>query len=33
LRTIGYRLRPVRRASRVHHEARRRVASDLRRSM
>ena len=33
LRTIGYRLRPVRRASRVHHEARRQLASDLRRSM
>ena len=31
LRTIGYRLRPVRRASHVHHEARRHLASDLRR--
>jgi len=33
LRTIGYRLRPVRRASHVHHEARRHLASDLRRTM
>ena len=33
LRRIGYILRPIRRASRVHHEARRRLASDLRRTM
>jgi hypothetical protein len=31
LRTIGYVLRPVKRASRVHHDARRRLTSDLRR--
>jgi hypothetical protein len=30
LRRIGYRLRPIKRASRVHHEARRQLASDLR---
>jgi hypothetical protein len=30
LRTIGYKLRPIRRATRRHHEARRRLASDLR---
>jgi hypothetical protein len=30
LRRIGYILRPIRRASRVHHEARRQLASDLR---
>ena len=30
LRTIGYVLKPVKRASRVHHDARRRLASDLR---
>ena len=30
LRTIGYVLRPIRRASHVHHDARRRLASDLR---
>ena len=33
LRTIGYNLRPVKRASRIHHDNRRRTASDLRRSM
>jgi hypothetical protein len=31
LRTIGYKLRPRKRASRIHHEARRQLASDLRR--
>ena len=30
LRRIGYRLRPIRRASRVHHDRRRQIASDLR---
>jgi hypothetical protein len=30
LRTIGYVLRPVKRASRVHHDNRRQLASDLR---
>jgi hypothetical protein len=30
LRRIGYILRPIKRASRVHHEARRQLASDLR---
>jgi hypothetical protein len=30
LRTIGYVLRPIKRASHVHHEARRQLASDLR---
>jgi hypothetical protein len=30
LRRIGYRLRPVKRASRVHHDARRQLAADLR---
>jgi hypothetical protein len=30
LRTIGYNLRPVKRVSPVHHEARRRLAADLR---
>jgi hypothetical protein len=30
LRTIGYVLKPVKRASYSHHEARRRLASDLR---
>jgi len=29
LRTIGYHLKPMRRASRVHHETRRRTALDL----
>ena len=33
LRTIGYVLRPVRRASRVHHDARRHTAADLRRAL
>jgi hypothetical protein len=33
LRTIGYVLRPVKRASVSHHEARRHLASDLRRTM
>ena len=33
LRTIGYRLRPVRRANRKHHEMRQRLASDLRKSL
>ena len=33
LRTIGYRLRPVKRASRVHHEARRQLVTDLRKSV
>lgn len=33
LRTIGYALRPIQRASRVHHEARRRTALDLARTM
>jgi len=31
LRTIGYVLRPVKRASRIHHDNRRQTASDLRR--
>jgi hypothetical protein len=30
LQRIGYRLRPIRRASRVHHDARRQLAADLR---
>ena len=30
LRRIGYILRPIRRASRTHHDARRQLASDLR---
>ncbi len=30
LRRIGYRLRPIKRASRVHHDNRRQLASDLR---
>ena len=33
LRTIGYRLRPVRRANRKHHEMRQRLASDLRKAV
>jgi hypothetical protein len=33
LRTIGYRLRPIKRARRVHHEARRQLAADLRNTM
>jgi hypothetical protein len=33
LRTIGYELRPIQRASRVHHETRRRTALDLARTM
>lgn len=33
LRTIGYNLRPSRRISRTHHEARRRLASDLAKTM
>jgi hypothetical protein len=33
LRTIGYKLRPIKRASRVHHEARRHLAADLRSAM
>ena len=33
LRTIGYKLRPVRRASRVHHDNRRQTASDLRKAV
>lgn len=33
LRTIGYRLKPIRRTSQVHHEKRRRTAMDLARTM
>jgi len=33
LRTIGYRLRPVKRVSSVYHENRRRIAADLRKTM
>jgi hypothetical protein len=33
LRTIGYRLRPVKRANRKHHEMRQRLASDLRKTV
>ena len=33
LRTIGYKLRPLKRASHVHHEARRQLAADLRNTM
>jgi hypothetical protein len=33
LRTIGYVLRPIRRASRIHHEARRQLAADLRKAV
>lgn len=33
LRTIGYVLRPIKRASRVHHDARRRLALDLRKAV
>ena len=33
LRTIGYLLKPVKRASHVHHEARRQLAADLRNTM
>ena len=33
LRTIGYNLRPIKRASRMHHEARCRIAADLRKAV
>ena len=33
LRRIGYRLRPIKRASRIHHDRRRQIAADLRRTM
>ena len=33
LRTIGYRLRPVTRTSRAHHDARRHTAADLRKAL
>jgi hypothetical protein len=33
LRRIGYRLRPIRRAGRVHHDRRRQLAADLRQTM
>ncbi len=33
LRTIGYTLRPIKRAGHVHHEARRQLAADLRSTM
>lgn len=33
LQRIGYRLRPLKRASRVHHDNRRQLASDLRRTV
>ena len=33
LRTIGYKLRPIKRVGRVHHEARRQLAADLRSTM
>jgi hypothetical protein len=33
LRTIGYNLRPVKRASRIHHDNRRQTASDLVKTM
>jgi len=33
LRTIGYVLRPIRWASRTHHDARRRIAVDLRKAV
>jgi hypothetical protein len=33
LERIGYRLRPIKRASRVHHDARRQLAADLRNTM
>ena len=33
LQRIGYRLRPIRRASRVHHDKRRHLAADLRNTM
>jgi hypothetical protein len=33
LRTIGYKLRPIKRFGRVHHEARRQLAADLRSTM
>jgi hypothetical protein len=33
LRRIGYRLKPIKRASRVHHDNRRQLAADLRSTM
>jgi len=33
LRTTGYKLRPIKRVGRVHHEARRQTAADVRRTM
>ena len=33
LRRIGYRLRPIKRASRLHHDNRRQLAADLRQTL